>query len=100
MLICGFYYHPSKQSTFLQCPTDQTIPLGHQTTSVQTHLAVEIQEPVLTVDVPEGGKALDRAIHTHGVVPQLSSDGHEQPVRIWTTDKHLQKTGRERTKKD
>ena len=54
-----------------------------------THLAVEVEEAILTVNVSEGSEALDRSIHTHGVITQLPTHRHEHPVRIWTTNKHL-----------
>jgi hypothetical protein len=54
-----------------------------------TYLLVKVQEPLRAVDVVKWSKAGDSTIYTHGVGPQLSSRGQEQPMGIWTTDEHL-----------
>ena len=70
-------------------PVSRIAVVAAAAAAVNTHLAVEVEEAILTVDVPEGSKALDRAVHTHGVVTQLATHCHEHPVRVRPTDEHL-----------
>ncbi len=54
-----------------------------------THLRVEVEEALLTVDVVEGCKWEGRTIHGHGVELESPSVAGKDPVRVRPTHIHL-----------
>lgn len=72
------------------CLSVATKPENHQ--RLMPHLTVEVEETILTVDVPEGSKALHGPVYTHGVVTHLPTHSHEYPVWVGTTYEHLKCT--------
>ena len=53
-----------------------------------THLRVEVEKPVGTVDIVERSKRYDLTINGHGMDMQGCPVTHQQPMGIGPTDEH------------
>jgi hypothetical protein len=63
--------------------------MGGQDADAQLSVAIEVEEPVGTVDIVEGGEGGDASVNRHGMEPQLTPTRQEQPVRIRAYTKRI-----------